>query len=177
MIPIFCYGSNMLTERLSRRAPSAHLPVPAVLRGHGISFHKRGQDGSGKCTVQPSHPARRVVHGVVFRVHPEHLGQLHAAEGVGNGYLFQPVAVVTPRGEIHAHAYVASPDAVDRELLPFDWYRDLVVRGAHEHGLPRSYTSRLRRVRCVTDPEAERALLHREIIEASRSIPGGWTDG
>src|SRR5438128_1900656 len=59
----FAYGSNMLTQRLKARVPSASPKTVAVLFDHGLRFHKRSQDGSGKCDIVKC--PGEVVHGVV----------------------------------------------------------------------------------------------------------------
>ena len=47
----FAYGSNMLTERLKARVSSATPIGKANLSDHGLRFHKKSKDGSGKCDI------------------------------------------------------------------------------------------------------------------------------
>lgn len=62
MIYYFAYGSNMLTERLIARTPSARPVGTSLLPGHRLTFHKRGRDGSGKCDAfETAHLHRRLL--------------------------------------------------------------------------------------------------------------------
>lgn len=48
----FAYGSNMLTDRLRERVPSARPVAVARLAGHSLRWHKVSIDGSGKCDAE-----------------------------------------------------------------------------------------------------------------------------
>ena len=71
----FAYGSNMLTERLTARTPSAEPQGTGVLAGYRLTFEKPsvGRSGtSGKGDITETHqPADRVL-GVVFKILTEH---------------------------------------------------------------------------------------------------------
>ena len=56
-----------------------------------------------------------------------------------------PSARARGRGRLphHAFTYHANPARIDAALRPFDWYKDYVVRGAREHGLPADYIREL----------------------------------
>jgi gamma-glutamylcyclotransferase len=62
--------------------------------------------------------------------------------------------------------YVAGDRHIDTAGVPFDWYRDLVVAGAVEHGLPPSYVEELAQIPAVSDPYPARA-------ERVRGLLGG----
>lgn len=160
----FAYGSNMLTERLQARVPSAQPQGRATLSGHGLSFHKRSRDGSGKCSLANSTDEASSVHGVLFEVSPDDLSALDEAEHRGYGYDRRKMSVQTTTRTVEAFAYVAQPAYVDRSLLPYDWYRALVVAGAQQHELPSSYWRRLQTVRTVPDPDVERRAKHRSLL-------------
>ncbi|MCH8992617.1 MAG: gamma-glutamylcyclotransferase [Acidobacteria bacterium] len=93
--------------------------------------------------------------------------RLDTAEGLGRGYRDPQVRIETAHGMLTAFAYVATPDAVDATLVPFDWYRDLVVAGARESGLPDPYVTALASVTAICDPDSVRANRHRRL----RDIP------
>ena len=63
--------------------------------------------------------------------------------------------------------YVAGARYFDAALVPFDWYRDLVVAGAIEHGLPASYIDELMRAPVVSDPDAARAARAYRLLRGS----------
>jgi len=167
----FAYGSNMATARLRdpSRAPSARKVGVAVLRGHSLRFHKKSKkDGSGKCDAYATGRATDVVIGVVFEIAPQDKGSLDRAEGVGGGYEERQVPVEMD-GEIHqAFCYLAEPKSIQVALAPYDWYKDWVLFGAKENGLPEHYIRVLERVEARRDPDAARAASERAAQRAYR---------
>ena len=109
---------------------------------HSLRWHKRGKDGSGKCDIV-STDGRSVVWGVLFDIAWDEKPALDAVEGLGTGYFEKEVCIVTDDGECLALTYHANPAGIDAALRPFDWYKDYVVRGAREHGLPADYVRAL----------------------------------
>jgi hypothetical protein len=77
----FAYGSNMLTEWLRQRCPSAEPVGIAEAVNFSIEFSKLSGDKSGKATLIRSN--RRSL-GVVFEISDAELRALDEAEG--NGY-------------------------------------------------------------------------------------------
>lgn len=61
--------------------------------------------------------------------------------------------------------YMAGDRYIDPACLPFDWYRDLVVAGAREHGLPPTYVEELALTPAAPDPDATRAGPARRLLE------------
>jgi hypothetical protein len=49
-------------------------------------------------------------------------------------------------------------------LVPFSWYRELVVAGARYHDLPDRYVRRIRSTPCEPDPDPVRAAAHLELL-------------
>lgn len=141
----FGYGSNMSTERLRARVPSACARGKGRLLHHALRWHKLGRDGSGKCDIVPA-DTPSVVWGVLFDVAWSEKPVLDAAEGLGFGYFEKEVRVVTDDGECIALTYHANPDRTDATLRPMAWYKGHVVRGAREHGLPADYIRALDRI-------------------------------
>jgi hypothetical protein len=180
----FAYGSNMLAARLRERTPSARRVAVARLPGHALRWHKAGRDGSGKCDVVAVADAAACVHGVLHEIARAEKAQLDQAEALGVGYDEQRVQVhaldadlprdpgATMAGDgggwtvVSACLYVARQ--VDVDLLPYDWYRDLVVAGAREHALPPDYVAQLAAVPARPDPDPERALRHHGLIGGER---------
>jgi gamma-glutamylcyclotransferase (GGCT)/AIG2-like uncharacterized protein YtfP len=161
----FAYGSNMLTERLQRRVPSATPIGAALCTGWTLAFHKRGADGSAKCSIVES-PGDRV-HGVVFELHAGERHLLDRAEGLGAGYELAEFHVALDNRKIEVFSYVAQSAFVDDSLVAFGWYHDLVLAGAAEHALPEQYVEKLRDVDRLDDADLERAASNRAIIAAS----------
>jgi len=50
-VPYFAYGSNMLSDRLCSRSPSARAIGPAWLPNWQMMFNKRSIDGSAKANL------------------------------------------------------------------------------------------------------------------------------
>ena len=63
--------------------------------------------------------------------------------------------MATATGTVHARTYQARPDKIDTTLRPFDWYKEHVLRGAREHGLPVAYVAGIERIGTVGPPPAE----------------------
>lgn len=163
----FSYGSNMLVRRLQERAPSARVLGTGVLTGYALRWHKVGQDRSGKCDALATGNANDVVYGVLYEISARDKPALDAAEGLGAGYEEKAADIQTPAGVVRAHLYRATQ--TDAAMVPFDWYKALVVAGARQHALPAGYVAGLMAVRSIPDPDAARALLNESLLNASDS--------
>ena len=84
-MPYFAYGSNMCTERLRRRVPSAVPLRIAKLLNHSLRFHKRSDDGSGKSDAHFTGEPTDMVWGVIFEIVARQKRNLDQAEGLGYG--------------------------------------------------------------------------------------------
>ena len=72
----FAYGSNMLTERLTRRVPNARCLGVARVPGRRLAFHKQSVDKSGKCDLPKTGNNSDVAYGVLFDI-PDFASRLH----------------------------------------------------------------------------------------------------
>lgn len=168
-VAYFAYGSNMLLQRLQPRCKSARVRGVASVPGYRLAFSKRSKDGSGKATLV-SDPAAQV-YGIVFDIAAKDATELDRIEGRGKGYeRIEEVAAIThPDGQpITVTAYIAQDDFLDAGLQPYDWYRDLVVKGAEQHRLPDEYLATLRAIPALADPDPER----RTRVEALAILAG-----
>jgi AIG2-like family len=148
----FAYGSNLSTQRLAARVPSAKVISVAMLRGHRLEFHKIGKDGSAKCDVARTGDSNDVVYGVVFAIPLAEKSTLDKIEGLGYGYAEKEVVVLSESGAaFEAVTYYATN--IDASLKPRNWYVEHVVRGAREHGLPLEYISGIEAIKSTSDPE------------------------
>ncbi len=168
----FAYGSNMSTARLRARMPSCEPLGLATLPGHELRFHKRSKDKSGKCNAFATDAAQGVV-GVLFRFDPTERHVLDKAEGVGNGYEHATVTVINDGGRRRkVLTYLACPDAIDDFLAPYSWYKDFVLAGCAEHGLPADYVANfVQAITAVEDPDKARDAKERGTL--SQGIPQG----
>ena len=135
----FAYGSNMSTARLRDRMPSCKALGIATLPGYALRFHKRSADKSGKCNAFASGNDNSVI-GVLFSFNPAERAKLDRAEGVGSGYEQAMVTVINDKGRRRkVLTYLATPDYIDDSLKPYSSYKDFVLAGGREHGLPPEY--------------------------------------
>ncbi len=153
----FAYGSNMLSARLRQRVPGAQLFGTATLHGHALRWHKVAKDGSGKCNIVAAEPCS-VVHGVLYEIPAHEKKHLDRAEGLGFGYEEKEVLVDCKTGMLKATAYLATH--IEEGILPFTWYRALVIAGAVEHGLPIDYVNGLRAIEARLDADTQRHAQH-----------------
>jgi len=160
------YGSNLHPMRLARRAPSSRLLGITSLSGFRLGFHKRGQDGSGKCSIIPDGDVRSRVYAAVYRLPGQEKAVLDQAEGVGRGYDQIPLRVALQSRKIEVFTYIASPSHLDFRIKPFDWYRDLVLWGTIFHRFPPEYTENIARVEAVFDPSTSRRSEHQRLVQA-----------
>ena len=158
----FAYGSNLHPLRLIERVPSARLLGTTHVAGWTLSFSKRGQDGSGKCTIAVG---SGVVHGAVYEMSTGDKATLDAIEGVGKGYLRQRLEV-PDFGE--CSTYIADRAFVDESLLPFTWYRDLVHAGALRHDFDEPYLDRIRLLAATVDRDASRRRRNERLVARLR---------
>ncbi len=164
-IRYLAYGSNLHPERLRRRTPSAALLTTWELTGWRLSFDKRGFDGSAKATIGATDDGRDLVHAAIFELSIDEKPALDRIEGVNRGY-HTHVLSLPGLGEVHT--YKADTEFQDGSLVPFRWYRELVLHGARFHGFPRAYIDNIAAIPVADDPDAARQREHDDILAAMR---------
>ncbi len=161
----FAYGSNMCSRRLRERTPSAQAIGIGFVMEHQLRWHKKSQDGSGKCDIFFTGDPDHQVHGVLFEISESEKERLDIVEGLHHGYEEKMVEVLTTAGLVHAVTYYATEK--DEEVRPYEWYKRYVVDGAIEHGLPKNYVQWLKSVEAITDPDQDRHQRETRIVEGS----------
>lgn len=156
------YGSNLHPRRLQLRTGEAKLVGTAAVEGFALKFHKRGsRDGSGKCNVVETDAGR--VYLAVFEVPAAGLEELDIEEGVGAGYQRDWIDA----GEYgRCLIYRAQDSHIEDSLLPFSWYKELVLAGCRVHGFPDDYLAAIDAVEATMDPDPARNALHMRLLEA-----------
>ncbi len=99
------------------------------------------------------------VYGMLFNVDGDDIGSLDRAEGCHRGGYTRRHVTVRPLDEgveVGAETYYAGASFVNPSLVPFAWYKALVVAGAIEHGLPPAYISALRAAPSILDDDDHR---------------------
>ncbi len=163
----FAYGSNMSTGRLRERTPSCTPLGMATLPGYSLRFHKRSVDNSAKCNAFAS-GGHSSVFGVLFKFDPAERAKLDRAEGVGRGYAHAIVTVIDANGcRRKALTYLATAGYIDDSLKPYSWYKDIVLAGGKEHGLPSKYVAEcIESVEAIEDPDETRDKKQRATLRS-----------
>ena len=133
----FAYGSNLKVERLRSRAGEVGLAGIATLAGHRLSFAKRGKDGSGKACCEVA--IGDLVWGALYELSEAQLTALDTFE-----WGYSPAVVSLQRSDgtqVEATTYHA--ERFTDDPTPYDWYKQLLVEGAREHGMPADWLARL----------------------------------
>ncbi|MFC7047829.1 gamma-glutamylcyclotransferase family protein [Emcibacter nanhaiensis] len=141
----FAYGSNLLPHRLEARCPSARFLGVATAEGFGLDFSKIGQDRSGKATIFEAGNSKVI--GALFELHRDDQPALDRFEGRGYGYdRHDDFEVVTLGGQkaVSCRTYIAPDEHRAEDLLPWDWYLQLVLAGTLHHDMPEDYVARFR---------------------------------
>ena len=107
--------------------------------------------------------------GVLFSFDPAERAKLDEAEGVGSGYEHAMVTVINDKGRRRkVLIYLATPDYIDDSLRPYGWYKDFVLAGAREHGLPPEYIAEyIQSVEAIEDPNKTRDKKQRATLGSS----------
>jgi hypothetical protein len=127
-----------------------------MLTHHELRFHKiSNKDGSAKCDIFETGKQTQIVIGVVFDIAESEKPLLDKAEGLGNGYETKDVAVEL-HNSIIVEAYTYYATHIDPSLRPFHWYKQHVLAGAFEHGLPEDYVRAIHAIESIDDPDDTR---------------------
>jgi gamma-glutamylcyclotransferase (GGCT)/AIG2-like uncharacterized protein YtfP len=125
----FAYGSNLARRRMRERVPGARVHGRARLEGWCLVADKPGRDGSAKLNLVRESGSH--VWGAIWTLREEDLRTLDRFEG---GYERVAVTVTADGGALAATTYVSAlrsaPTGLERG------YKQLLLEGAGEHGLP-----------------------------------------
>jgi gamma-glutamylcyclotransferase (GGCT)/AIG2-like uncharacterized protein YtfP len=165
MMHYFAYGSNLHPVRLRERVPSAKLIGALELRRHRLVFHKRGVDGSGKCTLIDSGVVTESVHGALYELDTAHKTILDQFESKGDGYLDNLIRLHREGQKYTCFTYLAQESHIDETLKPYHWYKKLVVLGARYLQFPDAYVASIESVDSTQDPDRDRRTANRSLLE------------
>ncbi|SFD58420.1 gamma-glutamylcyclotransferase family protein [Pseudoalteromonas denitrificans] len=158
----FAYGSNMSLVRLQQRTPSAKLCGCFKLVAHSLRFHKVGQDGSGKCDAFYTADNSDYILGALFEIDDIEKPMLDKVEGLGFGYDEKQVSLSSDKAqEVIACLYIATN--IDPMLKPYSWYKNHVLIGAKESGLPSNYIQKITLIENIEDSNKKRDAQQRAI--------------
>ena len=143
----FAYGSNLRSDQMVARTglprSSDERPRIARLPNYRLVFNMRGDDGRIYANVMVSEP-HDLVRGVLYRCAPADMKVLDDYEA---GYERRQVTVADEIGrEYAATVYVGLPECTVEPGQPTTRYRDIILTGAREFGLPNEYLERIERL-------------------------------
>ena len=170
MLHYFAYGSNLHPLRLMQRVPSARMVGTVELANHRLAFHKRSHDGSGKCNLQQTGMDSDRVFGAIYTLDPGHKSLLDRYEGLGSGYLDGALEIVYQGQTYDCFTYRAQPSHIVEQLLPYHWYKQLVLLGARYCEFPPAYIGAIEAVSSIDDADAERSEAHDVLIQKIVSL-------
>ena len=160
----FAYGSNLHPLRLRERVPSAVVLGPGTLAGHVLHFDKRGRDGSAKCDARSTDVAADQVLGVLYRLAEPDVELLDRHEDGGRSYERVQVRVRAFDADVEAFTYRATAEWIDPTLVPWDWYKALVLVGARHHGFAPAYVDAIGALPSRPDPDRDRSAEHAALL-------------
>lgn len=158
------YGSNLHPYRLIQRVPNARLVTTTRLDSYSVSFSKRSHDGSSKCNLAMSERKDCAAHVAIYAIPTVEKHLLDAAEGLGKGYDHARLKLRVANKAYDVFAYAAAITHTVRELLPYDWYKSMVIEGAHYHGFPDDYIGDLESQPSKPDSDVRRRHEAEELL-------------
>ncbi|MBN1294614.1 MAG: gamma-glutamylcyclotransferase [Candidatus Latescibacteria bacterium] len=136
----FAYGSNMLITRLRSRISSAKLIDIGFLNGYKVLFNKCSKDGSGKANLIES--PGDVTWGVIYEIDEQDTNKLDIFEGGYNREIFQ----ICNKENIAVSAFVYLSSDLTNDERAYEWYKEIILKGARENNLPKNYISYLEKL-------------------------------
>ncbi len=171
----FAYGSNMLLERLQKRCKTANFLGVAVTHGYTLAFSKKSKiDGSGKATIAITANDDTALYGALFEIDLSERLSLNKFEGPDYDSKDEfVVRRVDNDEELTVTTYIAKHDAIEKNLMPYDWYKQLIVAGAWQGKFPDFYLVRMNAIESIPDPCPERTKRKEALAVLKES---GWLD-
>jgi hypothetical protein len=172
----FSYGSNLLTERLQARCPSATHIGNASITGYKLVFNKKSiVDESAKANLFKTELDTDIVEGSLFEINSNEKDLLDKAEGYnkekyveGKSYSKGVLSVSNNSNKIPAVTYYAHIASETIGSPVYDWYFALVIAGALHHKLSEGYIKNLTErisAQADTKPKRPRRLEALSILE------------
>jgi gamma-glutamylcyclotransferase len=130
----------MDATRLGERIEDAVSVGSGLLHGWRFVCNKTGSDGSAKANIERDPHGE--VWGVIYSFDEANLARLDQFEG---GYRRLQVEVLRPGAPaIECATYFSH--RITSEWLPFGWYKQHMLTGAVDHGLPAEWLDMLRAI-------------------------------
>ncbi len=153
------YGSNLHPLRLSLRLPGSRFLGAATVADRQLCFHKRSVDKSGKCNITVGTGR---VYVAIYELDRYEKSQLDQIEGAGAGYTIETIDVP---GFGECFTYIAELSYIDDSLLPYSWYKSLVLAGCKALAFPADYLIMIDKIPTIDDPDEKRHADNMKIVE------------
>lgn len=163
------YGSNLHPYRLKQRLGTVKSVGEYKLKEYKLNFNKKSTDGSGKCTIEHTKNKTDVVYCFLYEIACSQRQELDEIEGLGKGYDQNSIPVSIDGIEHSALTYIASPDYINDNLEPYDWYKEIVLEGAKYHKFPEAYIAAISSTKSLIDKCARRAANRKKTLQEMRN--------
>jgi hypothetical protein len=110
------------------------------------------------------------MYGVLYEFDACEKSGLDALEGSGNGYGEQLVQFPLNGQTYTPYIYVAQSTHIDPTLIPYHWYKNLVLAGARYHNLPAQYIDEIESTPSKSDPDAKRTQDNENLLKQMGQI-------
>lgn len=138
--------------------------------GYRLAFHKRSVDGSGKCLIYTEQGQSHKMYGILYEFDVSEKAFLDKAERKGNGYCEQLVQF-SLNGEMYTpHVYVTQSTHIDPSLVPYHWYKGLVLAGARYHHFPAEYIASIEATQSKSDPNIKRTQENENLLRQMEKV-------
>ena len=164
------YGSNLHPLRLAARVLSARAVGVLEMPGYRLAFYKRSIDGSGKCLIYTEQDQSYKMYGVLYEFDASEKASLDKAEGKGNGYCEQLVRFLLNGETYTSYVYVAQPTHIDPSLVPYHWYKGLVLAGARYHRFPAEYIASIEATPSKSDLNIKRTQENENLLRQMEKV-------
>lgn len=160
---VFVYGANLFESRLEQDLTSAKKVSAAELPFYKLSFTKN-EKGILRANMISTYKYSDKVWGVIYEIRKDEKQKLDKLEGDG----FDLIKVKVDDFEDKVFTYISSgQDELEESILPYDWYKEYLVKGAEENEFPEEYLNELRGLDTAQDPDEERSAKKWEKLNAT----------
>jgi gamma-glutamylcyclotransferase (GGCT)/AIG2-like uncharacterized protein YtfP len=140
---LFAYGSNLAEDQMGAWCPRYEFLGPARLDGFRLEFRRRSIRWEGGAADVVEAPGE-AVWGALYELPEGELERLDRKEAAGAAYRRREVRV-DQGGELRSADVYEVIHKEPSEPTPASGYRDAMLRGAAERGLPAQWRSHLER--------------------------------
>ena len=168
----FAYGPNMFTFGLEKKIGGVEILGIGKLFKYILEFNVPSPDDSLKANALFTGNNEDEVIGIVFKINTNRKEDLDKAEGLGIGYTEKEIEIelIEKEEKLNAFTYVANNIDNSGSSKPYDWYLELIIKGAEEHQLPKEYVSKIQSTFSKEDPHPFRKNIKTNIFNESRYI-------